>query len=150
MIIVVFIDDYFIVRFGFAQLLGLEFDLQVVVEFGSGREALAGLSGRGVQVCICDIFMFDIFGLELLSQLSKGMATIMFFVYDSFALVEQAFNAGVRGFFFKRCSSDEFIVAVYTVVTGGCYLTSDIVIKLVFGRQDSLIKRERQVAEKLA
>ena len=31
-------------------LLGLEPDLQVVAEFGSGREALAGLPGRGVQV----------------------------------------------------------------------------------------------------
>ncbi|MEA7515364.1 hypothetical protein ONK27_29155, partial [Salmonella enterica subsp. enterica serovar Virginia] len=41
------IDDHLIVRSGFAQLLGLEPDLQVVAEFGSGREALAGLPGRG-------------------------------------------------------------------------------------------------------
>lgn len=67
MIIVVFIDDYFIVCFGFVQLLGLEFDLQVVVEFGFGCEVLVGLLGCGVQVCICDILMLDIFGLELLS-----------------------------------------------------------------------------------
>ncbi|STW66487.1 transcriptional regulatory protein UhpA [Klebsiella michiganensis] len=36
------IDDHLIVRSGFAQLLGLEADFQVVAEFGSGREALAG------------------------------------------------------------------------------------------------------------
>ncbi|MBW6054890.1 response regulator [Escherichia coli] len=59
-----------------------------------GREALAGLPGRGVQVCICDISMPDISGLELLSQLPKGMATIMLSVHDSPALVEQALNAG--------------------------------------------------------
>ena len=53
MITVALIDDHLIVRSGFAQLLGLEPDLQVVAEFGSGREALAGLPGRGVQVCIC-------------------------------------------------------------------------------------------------
>ncbi len=62
------IDDHLIVRSGFAQLLGLEADFQVVAEFGSGREALTGLPGRGVQVCICDISMPDISGLELLSQ----------------------------------------------------------------------------------
>lgn len=55
MITVALIDDHLIVRSGFAQLLGLEPDLQVVAEFGSGREALAGLPGRGVQVCICDL-----------------------------------------------------------------------------------------------
>lgn len=64
MITVALIDDHLIVRSGFAQLLGLEPDLQVVAEFGSGREALAGLPGRGVQVCICDISMPDISGLE--------------------------------------------------------------------------------------
>ena len=84
------IDDHLIVRSGFAQLLGLEADFQVVAEFGCGREALAGLPGRGVQVCICDISMPDISGLELLSQLPKGMATIMLSVHDSPALIEQA------------------------------------------------------------
>jgi len=88
------IDDHLIVRSGFAQLLGLEADFQVVAEFGSGREALAGLPGHGVQVCICDISMPDISGLELLSQLPKGMAIIMLSVHDSPALVEQALNAG--------------------------------------------------------
>ena len=39
------IDDHLIVRSGFAQLLGLEADFQVVAEFGCGREALAGLPG---------------------------------------------------------------------------------------------------------
>ncbi|MED7761312.1 LuxR C-terminal-related transcriptional regulator [Escherichia coli] len=102
MITVALIDDHLIVRSGFAQLLGLEPDLQVVAEFGSGREALAGLPGRGVQVCICDISMPDISGLELLSQLPKGMATIMLSVHDSPALVEQALNAGARGFLSKR------------------------------------------------
>lgn len=99
MITVALIDDHLIVRSGFAQLLGLEPDLQVVAEFGSGREALAGLPGRGVQVCICDISMPDISGLELLSQLPKGMATIMLSVHDSPALVEQALNAGHAAFF---------------------------------------------------
>lgn len=141
------IDDHLIVRSGFAQLLNLEPDFQVVAEFGSGREALAGLPGRGVQVCICDISMPDLSGLELLSQLPKGMATIMLSVHDSPALVEQALNAGARGFLSKRCSPDELIAAVRTVSTGGCYLTPDIAIKLAAGRQDPLTRRERRGRE---
>jgi two-component system, NarL family, uhpT operon response regulator UhpA len=78
------------------------------------------------------------------------LATIMLSVHDSPALVEQALNAGARGFLSKRCSPDELIAAVHTVATGGCYLTPDIAIKLASGRQDPLTKRERQVAEKLA
>ena len=137
MITVALIDDHTIVRSGFAQLLGLEPDLQVVAEFGSGSEALVGLPGRGVQVCICDISMPDISGLELLSQLPKGMAIIMLSVHDSPALVEQALNAGARGLPSKRCSPDELIAAVHTVATGGCYLTPDIAVKLAAGRSGS-------------
>ncbi len=99
------IDDHLIVRSGFAQLLGLEADFQVVAEFGSGREALTGLPGRGVQVCICDISMPDISGLDLLSQLPKGMATIMLSVHDSPALIEQALNAGARGFLVETAAA---------------------------------------------
>ncbi len=87
--------------------------------------------------------MPDISGLELLSQLPKGMATIMLSVHDSPALVEQALNAG-RAAFSKRCSPDELIAAVHTVATGGCYLTPDIAIKLASGRRDPLTKRERR------
>lgn len=150
MIAIALIDDHLIVRSGFAQLLALETDFQVVAEFGSGHEALVGLPGQGVQVCICDISMPDISGLELLSQLPKGMAIIMLSVHDSPALVEQALNAGARGFLSKRCSPDELSAAVRTVAAGGCYLTPDIAMKLAAGRQDALTKRERQVAEKLA
>lgn len=66
------IDDHLIVRSGFAQLLGLEADFQVVAEFGSGREALTGLPGRGVQVCICDISMPDIFRAGAAQPAAEG------------------------------------------------------------------------------
>lgn len=91
----------------------------------------------------CDTSMPDIFGPELLSQLPKGMATTMPFVHDNPALAEQALSAGVRGFFSKRCSSDELIMAMHTVATGGYYLTSDTAIKLASGCQDPLARCER-------
>ena len=149
MITVALIDDHLIVRSGFAQLLGLEPDLQVVAEFGSGREALAGLPGRGVQVCICDISMPDISGLELAKpaaerywrRLCSPFTTVL-------RWLSRRLTRGARGFLSKRCSPDELIAAVHTVATGGCYLTPDIAIKLASGRQDPLTKRERQVAEK--
>jgi two-component system uhpT operon response regulator UhpA len=41
------------------------------------------------------------------------MAIVMLSVHDSPALVEQALNAGARGFLSKRCSPDELIAAVH-------------------------------------
>ncbi len=43
------IDDHLIVRSGFAQLLNLEPDFQVVAEFGSGRERWRACRGAGCR-----------------------------------------------------------------------------------------------------
>ena len=77
MIKIALIDDHQIVRSGFAQLLNLEPDLQVVAEFGSASDALAGLPGSGARVCVCDISMPDQSGLDLLKQLPSGLAVVM-------------------------------------------------------------------------
>ena len=139
MIKIALIDDHQIVRSGFAQLLNLEPDLRVVAEFGSAREALTGLPGSGVQLCVCDISMPDHSGLELLRQLPAGLAVVMLSVHDSPALIEQALQAGAKGFLSKRCSPDELIAAVRTAARGGCYLTPDIAHKLDKDRQDAFV-----------
>ena len=150
MIKIALIDDHQIVRSGFAQLLNLEPDLRVVAEFGSAADALAGLPGRGVPLCVCDISMPDQSGLDLLRQLPAGLAVVMLSVHDSPALIEQALQAGAKGFLSKRCSPEELIAAVRTAAQGGCYLTPDIAHKLASSHRDPLTNREREVAQLLA
>lgn len=150
MIKIALIDDHQIVRSGFAQLLNLEPDLRVVAEFGSAADALAGLPGSGVQMCVCDISMPDQSGLDLLRQLPAGLAVVMLSVHDSPALIEQALQTGAKGFLSKRCSPDELIAAVRTAAQGGCYLTPDIAQKLANSSRDPLTNREREIAQLLA
>ena len=150
MIKIALIDDHQIVRSGFAQLLNLEPDLRVVAEFGSAADALAGLPGSGVQLCVCDISMPDQSGLDLLRQLPAGLAVVMLSVHDSPALIEQALQAGAKGFLSKRCSPEELIAAVRTAAQGGCYLTPDIAQKLASSSRDPLTNREREIAQLLA
>ncbi|MCE9952089.1 transcriptional regulator UhpA [Aeromonas allosaccharophila] len=150
MIKIALIDDHQIVRSGFAQLLNLEPDLQVVAEFGSASDALAGLPGSGARVCVCDISMPDQSGLDLLKQLPSGLAVVMLSVHDSPALIEQALQTGAKGFLSKRCSPDELIAAVRTAAQGGCYLTPDIAQKLASSSRDPLTNREREIAQLLA
>lgn len=154
MINVALVDDHVVVRSGFAQLMNLETDINVVGEFSSCSEARQGLPGLGANVCILDISMPDESGLTLLQDLPSGIACIMLSVHDSPAMVEKALESGARGYLSKRCSPDELIQAVRTTAGGGCYLTPDIAMKLasskVPGQLDQLTKRERQVGEMLA
>jgi two-component system uhpT operon response regulator UhpA len=66
---VVLVDDHVVVRSGFAQLLSLEEDLEVVGQFSSAAEAWPALLRDDVDVAVMDIAMPDENGLSLLKRL---------------------------------------------------------------------------------
>lgn len=155
MINVVLVDDHVVVRSGFAQLLSLESDIQIVGEFNSVGEARRGLPGSFAQVAIVDISMPDESGLVLLAEMPRGIATIMLSIHDSSVMVEQALELGAKGYLTKRCSPDELIQAVRTSAHGGCYLTPDIALRLAAPKSNhntlsQLTKREKEVCHLLA
>ncbi|MDY4594979.1 MAG: response regulator [[Pasteurella] aerogenes] len=153
MINVVLIDDHMIVRSGFAQLLALEEDIQVIGEFGSAKETRQNLPRLKPNVCIIDISMPDESGLELLKDIPSGIHCIMLSVNDSELTVKKALELGVKGYLSKRCSPDELIQAVRTVYAGGVYLMPELTVKLVSSRHsnpiEQLTKREREICELL-
>ncbi len=153
MINVVLIDDHMIVRSGFAQLLALEEDIQVIGEFGSAKETRQNLPRLKPNVCIIDISMPDESGLELLKDIPSGIHCIMLSVNDSELTVKKALELGAKGYLSKRCSPDELIQAVRTVYAGGVYLMPELTVKLVSSRQsnpiEQLTKREREICELL-
>ncbi|EKO3639276.1 transcriptional regulator UhpA [Vibrio metschnikovii] len=152
---VVLVDDHVIVRSGFAQLLNLDPDIQVVGSFGSLDEARRSLPSCHADVVILDISMANESGFSLLADLPSGLAAIMLSVHDSPAMVEKALELGAKGYLSKRCSPDELIQAVKTCASGGCYLTADIASRLVTPKHpvsplSSLTPREREVCQLLA
>lgn len=151
MINVVLIDDHMIVRSGFAQLLALEEDIQVIGEFGSAKETRQNLPRLKPNVCIIDISMPDESGLELLKDIPSGIHCIMLSVNDSELTVKKALELGAKGYLSKRCSPDELIQAVRTVYAGGVYLMPELTVKLVSSRHsnpiEQLTKREREICE---
>lgn len=104
MINVVLIDDHMIVRSGFAQLLALEEDIQVIGEFGCAKETRQNLPRLKPNVCIIDISMPDESGLELLKDIPSGIHCIMLSVNDSELTVKKALELGAKGYLSKRCS----------------------------------------------
>ncbi|GAK22094.1 LOW QUALITY PROTEIN: transcriptional regulatory protein UhpA [Vibrio sp. JCM 19052] len=154
MINVALVDDHVIVRSGFAQLLSLETDMNVVGEFSSVAEARVGLPACKPDVVILDISMADESGLTLLSEIPSGIACVMLSVHDSPAMVEKSLKLGAKGYLSKRCS-DELIQAVRTSASGGCYLTPDIALKLATPSDKAatltqLTRRENEVCQLLA
>lgn len=154
MIKIVLIDDHLVVRSGFAQLLSLEGDIEVVGEFSSAREARLNLPRLKPDLCIIDISMPEESGLDLLDDIPAGIHCIMLSVNDSDLMIRKALERGAKGYLSKRCSPDELIVAVRAVYAGGVYLMSELAAKLATNSTASplyqLTKREQEICELLA
>jgi len=65
MINVALIDDHVVVRSGFAQLLGLESDIQIVGQYASAANAWSSLLKMNIDVAVMDIAMPDESGLSV-------------------------------------------------------------------------------------
>lgn len=133
MITVALVDDHAIVRSGFAQLLNVENDIQVIGEYGCAKEAFNALSHHPVDVVIMDISMPDESGLSLLARLKAlhpNFKAIILSIYDSASFVSKAIDNGACGYLSKRCGPSELVSAIRTVAQGHRYLCADALFNL--------------------
>lgn len=157
MINVALIDDHVVVRSGFAQVLGLEQDIQIVGQYASAANAWSSLLKMNIDVAVMDIAMPDESGLSLLTRLRQqrpDFRAIILSIYDTTAFVQSALDAGAGGYLTKRCGPEELVQAVRTVHAGGRYLCSDALLALRQSQQtpkalQSLTPREREVFDLL-
>ena len=130
MIRVILVDDHVVVRSGFAQLLSLEDDLDVVGQYSSAAAAWPALLRDDVSVALMDIAMPDENGLSLLKRLraqKPQFRAIILSIYDSPTFVQSALDAGASGYLTKRCGPEELVQAVRSVDMGGHYLCADVI-----------------------
>lgn len=128
MINVALIDDHKVVRSGFAQLLTLEPDIQIIGQYSSAKEALPHLLKSDVDVAVLDISMPDESGLSLLKRIRErrpDFKAIILSIYDTAAFVQKAVDYGASGYLTKRCGPEELVQAVRSVSVGGLYLCAD-------------------------
>ena len=122
-IAVALVDDHAVVRAGYRRLLELEPAFAVVAECADG-DAAFDLLQRGtprVDVLVLDLSMPGRSGLDLLRRAAlrwPGVATLVFSMHDSPAMVAQALQAGAAGFVTKS-SQPEWLVAALKRVAAG-------------------------------
>ena len=127
---VALVDDQQLVRSGFTMLINSQADLEVVLQAGDGREALAGLSSTLADVVLMDVRMPGMDGLETTRQLMERvrgavpgsrLAELKIVVLTTFDLDEYALaaiQAGASGFLLKDAPPEELLEAIRTVHRG--------------------------------
>ena len=153
-------DDHDIVRAGFRHVLAEHSDIEIAAEGRTGREALEAIRHTDLHLCVIDLSMPDLSGMDVLKQ-AKGIKPAMgILILSSYAEDQYGLNvlkAGGSGFLSKELASDQLVGAVRTVAAGRRYVSPRLSELLALGlTQDldqpmhtRLSEREFQIFSKL-
>ncbi|MFB7865822.1 response regulator [Streptomyces sp. NPDC056069] len=130
---VVVADDQELVRSGFALILDVQEDIEVVAEVGDGAEAVAAVRRHRPDVALLDIRMPRMDGIEACRIISaeSSCRTVMLTTFDSDEYVYEALHAGASGFLLKDVRRDDLVHAVRVVAGGESLLAPSVARRLV-------------------
>ena len=158
-------DDHSILRGGLRLILEQQSDLRVIAEASNGREAVDLAAKHSPAVCVLDVSMPNLNGIEAARQIQTrlpGVAIIMLSMHSDESYVLRALKAGARGYLLKESAEAELIAAIRAVRDGKAFfspaisrlLVEDYVRELqVRGGDDSfelLTTREREILQLIA
>lgn len=148
MIRIVLIEDEQLIRSALAGLLQLNDDLEVVGEFVSGEDALAGVAALDAHVAIVDLQLPGMDGIDTALALMQRLPTINCMILTSHArpgYLKRALSAGISGFMPKTISADDLTHAVRTVAEGGRIVDSGLAADAIASGDSPLTTREADV-----
>lgn len=115
------VDDHPILRTGLVNLVQRQPDLVVVAQAGSGEEALEMAESCRADICLLDLSLPGIDGLETLRRLRKRLPALRVLVLtssDSAELAERALRGGASGFVSKNIDHDVIMAVIREVHAG--------------------------------
>jgi two-component system response regulator DesR len=121
MIKVLLADDQAMVRGALATVLGLETDIDVVAQVGSGDEVLAAARLHQPDVALLDVQMPGKDGLEAAAELHRAMPACRIIICTTFGrpgYLSRAMAAGAAGFVVKDAPPEQLVDAVRRVHSG--------------------------------
>lgn len=118
---VLLVDDHPVLRAGLANLLALEEDLVVVGQAGSGEAAVGLWHSCRPDVCLLDLSMPGLGGLETLRRLrspTTESAILVLTSSESSIAANTALELGAAGFLTKTVDHDTIVASIREVHAG--------------------------------
>jgi DNA-binding NarL/FixJ family response regulator len=133
---VIVADDQHLVRTGLRMILDAQPGIEVVGEASDGREAVALARELCPDVCLFDIRMPDMDGIEA-TQLLAGPevddppAIVIITTFDLDEYVHAALKAGARGFLLKDAGPELLVQAIHAAANGDALIAPSVTARLL-------------------
>jgi DNA-binding NarL/FixJ family response regulator len=129
-------DDQELVRTGLRMILDAQPDIEVVGEAADGNEAVELARSLGPDVCLFDIRMPGLDGIEATRAIAgpgvaNPMAVVVITTFDLDEYVYAALRAGARGFLLKDAGSALLAQAVRAAAAGDALIAPNVTVRLL-------------------
>ena len=129
-------DDQEIIRTGLRMILNAQPEIEVVGEAADGREAVALARQLRPDVCLFDIRMPNLDGIEATRQLAgpevvDPLAVVVITTFDLDEYVYGALKAGARGFLLKDAGPELLVQAIEAAARGDALIAPSVTARLL-------------------
>ncbi len=126
---ILLVDDHPMVRDGLRSWLAGVPHIEVAGEAGDATQAMAALQALAPTVVLMDVGLKNASGIDLARSMLQGqpeLKIMMFSMYDNPEFVQQAMQAGVRGYVLKDAPGAEIVAAIEAIAGGGTFLSPEL------------------------
>ena len=129
-------DDQGLIRAGLKTILDAQPDIEVVGEAADGREAVSLARDLQPDVCLFDIRMPEMDGLEATRVLAgpgvdDPMAIVIITTFDLDEYVHGALKSGARGFLLKDAGPELLVQAIRAAADGDALIAPSVTARLL-------------------
>jgi len=138
---VIIADDQDIVRTGLRMIIDAQPGIEVIGEAKDGRAAVALARQLRPDVCLFDIRMPQMDGLEATRLLAgpdvdDPLAIVVITTFDLDEYVHGALKAGARGFLLKDAGPELLIQAIHAAANGDALIAPNVTVRLLAAFSD--------------
>src|SRR5580704_14271822 len=160
MVRILLADDHAVVRRGLRALLEARQDFEVCAEASNGREAVELALHHKPDVCVLDISLPIVNGIEATRQIRKevpGTEVMIFTLHDRESEIRDVLHAGARGYVLKSEPDEQILRGIEALARHHAFFSDHVSETLLgsfveSGTPDAtpLTAREREVVQLIA
>ncbi|NQX65342.1 response regulator transcription factor [Paenibacillus alba] len=149
---VVVAEDQGMLRGALSALLDLEDDIEVVGQAANGEQALEMIQALQPDLCIMDIEMPKLTGLDVADKIKEAKMTCRVVILTTFSrsgYFQRAMKAGVHGYLLKDAPIQELSEALRKVESGGRAISPELALQF-WEAENPLTSREQDILKLIA